>query len=68
MPEPAFRKSSYSDPEAECVEVATNVPMTVAVRDSKDPDGAALRLRPAAWVLFQAAVGEGGMELDSESG
>ncbi|MCZ9347042.1 DUF397 domain-containing protein [Streptomyces sp. TRM76130] len=59
MPEPAFRKSSHSDPEAECVEVATNVPTTVAVRDSKDPGGASLRLRPAAWRFFQAAVRRG---------
>ncbi|MGW5442496.1 DUF397 domain-containing protein [Streptomyces asiaticus] len=50
-----FRKSSFSTGDRECVEVATNVPNTVAVRDSKDPDGRILRFTPAAWAAFQAA-------------
>ncbi|MFB7090073.1 DUF397 domain-containing protein [Streptomyces sp. NPDC056296] len=54
-----FRKSSHSDPEAECVEIATNVPATVAVRDSKNPAGPVLRLRPTEWAAFQTAVREG---------
>ena len=59
MPDFTYRKSSYSDPEHECVEVATNVPDTVAIRDSKDPDGPILRLTTAAWADFRAAlVGE----------
>ncbi|MBP2402762.1 DUF397 domain-containing protein [Streptomyces syringium] len=32
-----FRKSSFSDPNHECVEIATNVPAIVAIRDSKSP-------------------------------
>ena len=36
-----WRKSRYSNGQAECVEVARNLPGIVAVRDSKDP--AALR-------------------------
>lgn len=56
MPAFAFRKSSHSDPERECVEVATNVPNTVAVRDSKDPEGRILRFTPAAWAAFQGAL------------
>ncbi|GAA2294403.1 DUF397 domain-containing protein [Streptomyces violaceusniger] len=55
MPAFAFRKSSHSDPERECVEVATNVSDVVAVRDSKDPEGRILRFTPAAWAAFQAA-------------
>lgn len=51
-----FRKSSHSDPERECVEVARNVPNAVAVRDSKDPEGRILRFTPAAWAAFQVAL------------
>ncbi|MFE9061558.1 DUF397 domain-containing protein [Streptomyces violaceusniger] len=51
-----FRKSSYSNPQLECVEVATNVPGTVAVRDSKDPGGPVLRFTPAAWAAFHAKL------------
>ncbi|AQA14140.1 DUF397 domain-containing protein [Streptomyces malaysiensis] len=68
MPAFAFRKSSHSDPERECVEVATNVPGAVAVRDSKDPEGRILRFTPAAWQTFAAAVRRGPDEESSASG
>ncbi|MFE1959637.1 DUF397 domain-containing protein [Streptomyces sp. NPDC059479] len=51
-----FRKSSYSNQTGECVEVALNVPGTVAVRDSKHPTGPLLRLSPAAWDAFRAGL------------
>ncbi|MBH5336029.1 DUF397 domain-containing protein [Streptomyces pactum] len=51
-----FVKSSYSSSTNECVEVATNVPGTVAIRDSKDPDGPILRFGPEAWSAFRAGV------------
>lgn len=53
-----FVKSSYSSGSGECVEVAVNVPGTVAVRDSKDPDPDApiLRLAPATWTHFTASL------------
>ncbi|MEU5698841.1 DUF397 domain-containing protein [Streptomyces aurantiacus] len=51
-----FVKSSYSTGSGECVEVARNVADTVAVRDSKDPDGPILRLSPAAWAEFTAML------------
>ncbi|EFL23116.1 conserved hypothetical protein [Streptomyces himastatinicus ATCC 53653] len=55
----AFRKSSHSNPFDECVEVATNLPGAVAIRDSKRPDGPILRFTPAAWADFRGAlVGE----------
>ena len=59
MPAFEFVKSSYSGGNAgqECVEVARNVPGTVAVRDSKDPDGPILRLAAEAWVEFAGYVG-----------
>ncbi|WBB56075.1 DUF397 domain-containing protein [Verrucosispora sp. WMMD573] len=36
----------------DCVEVADNLPGLVAVRDSKDRDGAVLTFGPAAWRAF----------------
>ncbi|TYB48325.1 DUF397 domain-containing protein [Actinomadura chibensis] len=46
-------KSSYSgDINNTCVEVATNLPAVVAVRDSTDPNGPALVFTPADWKTF----------------
>ncbi|MEU9200724.1 DUF397 domain-containing protein [Streptomyces sp. NPDC048332] len=52
-----FKKSSYSATSSECVEVARNIPHTVAVRDSKAPRGPVLLLAPAAWDAFRAGLG-----------
>lgn len=51
-----WRKSTRSGNTGECVEVARNVSGIVAVRDSKDPDGPALVVGPAAWSAFTASV------------
>ncbi|RZB15329.1 DUF397 domain-containing protein [Streptomyces sp. F001] len=56
MPVFQYRKSTYSDKQAECVEVATNIPSTIAIRDSKTPTGPHLRVAPAAWMAFQASL------------
>ncbi|MYQ87754.1 MULTISPECIES: DUF397 domain-containing protein [unclassified Streptomyces] len=56
MPHFEFVKSSYSSGNGECVEVARNIPRTVAVRDSKRPDGPLLVLAPAAWDSFAAGL------------
>jgi cobalamin biosynthesis protein CbiG len=44
-----WTKSSHSGPNGNCVEVARNLPGTVAVRDSKDPDGPVLILTRRQW-------------------
>ncbi|MFE7116203.1 DUF397 domain-containing protein [Streptomyces sp. NPDC057654] len=54
-----FLKSSYSTASGECVEIATNVPDVVAIRDSKSPSGPTLHVSPAAWVAFQKAIADG---------
>jgi hypothetical protein len=59
MPDFTYRKSTYSDPERECVEVAINVPDIVAIRDSKHPEGPILRVPPAAWAAFRGAIADG---------
>jgi hypothetical protein len=52
-----WRKSSYSSGNGgACVEVARNLPGTVAVRDSKDPAGPALAFSPHDWQAFTDAV------------
>ncbi|MFD4480345.1 DUF397 domain-containing protein [Streptomyces sp. NPDC058471] len=56
-----FVKSSHSTASGECVEVAVNVPGTIAVRDSKtatDPDAPhpILRLAPTTWARFTASL------------
>jgi hypothetical protein len=52
----AWRKSSHSGEQGgTCVEVAA-LGRAVAVRDSKNPDGPALRFAPAEWSTFLTAV------------
>ena len=40
----------------ECVEVASNVPGVIGVRDSKNPTGPALVLTPGEWSTFLSGV------------
>ncbi|WP_328459822.1 DUF397 domain-containing protein [Actinoplanes sp. NBC_00393] len=47
----------------DCVEVAINLPGIVAVRDTKDPDGAALVFTHSEWVAFLAGVRDGEFDL-----
>jgi hypothetical protein len=55
-----WRKSSYSNGTGgNCVEVARNLPGVVAVRDSKDPDGPALVIRPGTFAALLAGIRAG---------
>lgn len=56
-------KSSYSGPQGNCVEVATLPDGTVAVRNSRYPDGPALIFTSAEWGAFLSAAADG--EFDS---
>ena len=52
-----WRKSNRSgDNGGACVEVATNLPGVVAVRDSKNIEGPTLRFDRSTWQMFTAAV------------
>lgn len=53
-------KSSHSDDNGgNCVEIALDVPGLVPVRDSKNPEGPALRFTAPAWTDFLTALRTG---------
>jgi hypothetical protein len=59
-----WRKSSYSgNGGGNCVEVARNLPRTVAVRDSKDPHGPILAMSASTWQGFLTSVKAGQHDL-----
>ncbi|MBW8483459.1 DUF397 domain-containing protein [Actinomadura parmotrematis] len=58
-----WHKSSHSyDNGGQCVEVARLTP-AIALRDSKDPDGAKLILPSKAWRELVARISEGSLDL-----
>ena len=59
-----WRKSSYSgNGGSDCVEVASNLPDVVAVRDSKDREGPSLGFTPDEWRAFVSGVKLGEFDL-----
>ncbi|MCW7944514.1 toxin [Streptomyces hygroscopicus] len=51
-----WTKSSYSAGNGACVEVKSPTTATLAVRDSKVPEGPVLAFPPAAWNAFVASI------------
>jgi len=51
-----WRKSSYSNSQANCVEVARTGSDKVAVRDSRNPGGGALSFSQDEWQAFAMKV------------
>jgi hypothetical protein len=59
-----WRKSSYSSGNGgNCVEVASNLPGAVAVRDSKNMTGLELQFTSQAWTAFVAGIKRGEFDL-----
>jgi len=59
-----WRKSSYSGNNGgDCVEVAGNLRVVVAMRDSKDPEGPVLAFSPGEWRAFVGGLKAGELYL-----
>ncbi|MEV8114722.1 DUF397 domain-containing protein [Streptomyces xiamenensis] len=55
----SWRKSSYSNNEAVCVEVADNHPHAIPVRDSKTPAHPHLLIPRGSWQAFVTHLKQG---------
>lgn len=64
IPVGAWRKSTFCNGAATCVEVAPLADGNVALRDSKEQDGSVLVFTPSEWAAFTAGVREGEFDLN----
>ncbi|MGY0066967.1 DUF397 domain-containing protein [Streptomyces sp. QTS137] len=53
----AWRASSYSGGQGNCVEIADGIPTLIPVRDSKRPTGPVITFTPHAWYAFVTHLG-----------
>lgn len=60
-----WRTSTRSQGNGQCVEVATNLPGVVVVRDSKDRTGPVLAFTPGVWKAFTGSIQCGEFDLPS---
>jgi hypothetical protein len=58
-----WRKSSYSNGQANCVEISASEPGAVAVRDSKRVPGPELAVSNQAWSAFIQGIKQGEFDL-----
>jgi hypothetical protein len=61
-PEKTWRKSSYTAPDNNCVELAVGEAKT-AMRDSKDPAGISIIVSARVWASFLAYTKSDGFKL-----
>ncbi|MFJ8963651.1 DUF397 domain-containing protein [Lentzea sp. NPDC102401] len=60
-PEKTWRKSSYTAPDNNCVELAVSEAETM-MRDSKDPEGGSVVVSASIWTSFLAYAKSDGFE------
>jgi hypothetical protein len=60
---PQWRKSSHSGNSGNCIEIAAQPGPAIAIRDSKDPDGARLSFMPHRWLRFTRRLQAGTLDL-----
>ena len=68
MPGPGWRVSSRCGPNGPCVSVALFPDGTVAVRDTKEPEGPILRFTREEWTAFLAGAADGEFTLAALNG
>ncbi|MFF5260296.1 DUF397 domain-containing protein [Actinomadura viridis] len=61
--QPTWRKSTHSNGQGECVEVAATR-RRISVRDSKAPEGPILSVTPDGWRVFLMSIKGGGPSPD----